>query len=181
MAWFDLDQLKLSGTLCTEIGKSDRSEMGQSGKNSVRVYVFRCAHKLGHCLTELARRVCANNGHSGKPTKRLSLYVTSEQATRSSHSASSAITNEMFAKEPNDARVSRLCGELRLARIPPSAKLFSMTAAPPAPSAWHSSVENGLSPSFNFFSVWTVRRCATSVEECIKKAPQKRGAYSQGL
>ena len=59
MAWFDLDQLKLSGTLCTEIGKSDRSEMGQSGKNSVRVYVFRCAHKLGHCLTELALRVCA--------------------------------------------------------------------------------------------------------------------------
>jgi len=107
VAWFDLDQLKLSGTLCTEIGKSDRSEMGQSGKNSVRVYVFRCAHKLGHCLTELARRVCANNGHSGKPTKRLSLYVTSEQATRSSHSASSAITNEMFAKEPNDARVGR--------------------------------------------------------------------------
>jgi hypothetical protein len=31
------------------------------------------------------------------------------------------------------------------------------------------------SPSFNFFSVWTVRRRATSVEE---KAPQKRGAYS---
>jgi hypothetical protein len=28
-----------------------------------------------------------------------------EQATRSSHLASSAITNEMFAKEPNDARV----------------------------------------------------------------------------
>src|SRR5258706_11527452 len=94
----------------------------------------------------------ANNGHSGKPTKRLSLYVASEQATRSSHLASSAITNEMFAKEPNDARVSRLCGELRLARIPPSATLFSMTAAPPAPSAWRSYVENGLSPSFNFFS-----------------------------
>jgi hypothetical protein len=55
----------------------------------------------------------ANNGHSGKPTKRLSLYATSEQATRSSHLASSAITNEMFAKEPNDARVSRLCGEPR--------------------------------------------------------------------
>jgi hypothetical protein len=32
-----------------------------------------------------------------------------------------------------------------------------------------------LSPSFNFFSVWTVRRRATSVEE---KAPQKRGAYA---
>ena len=28
---------------------------------------------------------------------------------------------------------------------------------------------------FNFFSVWTVRRRATSVEE---KAPPKRGAYS---
>src|ERR1700716_2211449 len=94
------------GDFMPAIGRSrSRSEMGQSGKNSVRVYVFRCAHKLGHCLTELARRVCANNGHSGKPTKRLSLYVTSEQATRSSHSASSAITNEMFAKEPNDARV----------------------------------------------------------------------------
>ena len=176
MAWFDLDQLKLSGTLCTEIGKSDRSEMGQSGKNSVRVYVFRCAHKLGHCLTELARRVCANNGHSGKPTKRLSLYVTSEQATRSSHSASSAITNEMFAKDPTT--LASADGELRLARIPPLATLFSMTAVPPTPSAWHSYVENGSSPSFNFFSVWTVRRCATSVEECIKKAPRKRGAYS---
>jgi hypothetical protein len=118
-----------------------------------------------------------NNGHSGKPTKRLSLYVTSEQATRSSHLASSAITNEMFAKEPNDARVGRLCGELRLARIPPSATLFSMTAAPPAPSAWRSYVENGLSPSFNFFSVWTVRRRATSVEERIKK-PRRNAALT---
>jgi hypothetical protein len=45
----------------------------------------------------------------------------------------------------------------------------------PAPSVWRSYVEDGLSPSFNFFSVWTVRRRATSVEE---KAPQKRDAYS---
>jgi hypothetical protein len=30
---------------------------GQSEKNSVRVYVFRCAHKLGHCLTQLALRI----------------------------------------------------------------------------------------------------------------------------
>jgi hypothetical protein len=59
-----------------------------------------------------------------QPTKRLSLYVTSEQTTRSSHLASSAITNEMFAKEPNDARVGRLCGELRLARIPPIGYTF---------------------------------------------------------
>jgi hypothetical protein len=29
----------------------------KSGKNSVRVYVFRCAHKLGHCLTQLALRI----------------------------------------------------------------------------------------------------------------------------
>jgi hypothetical protein len=83
VAWFDLDQLKLSGTLCTAIGKSDRSEMGQSGKNSVRVYVFRCAHKLGHCLTELARRVCAKFGSNWElavsqnedcATHRISLY-----------------------------------------------------------------------------------------------------------
>jgi hypothetical protein len=40
---------------------------------------------------------------------------------------------------------------------------------------WRSYVEDGLSPLFNFFPVWTVRRRATSVEE---KAPQKRGAYS---
>ena len=40
---------------------------------------------------------------------------------------------------------------------------------------WRSYVEDGLPPLFNFFSVWTVRRRATSVEE---KAPQKRGAYS---
>src|SRR6266481_100686 len=32
-------------------------------------------------------------------------HVTSEQATRSFQLASSAITNEMFAKEPNDAGV----------------------------------------------------------------------------
>jgi hypothetical protein len=30
----------------------------------------------------------------------------------------------MFAKEPNDARVGRLCGELRLARIPPIGYTF---------------------------------------------------------
>ena len=138
---------------------------------------FRVTPESGHCSIQTACLKRANNGHSGKPTKRLSLYVTSEQAIRSSHLASSAITNEMFAKEPNDARVSRLCGELRLARIPPSATLFSMTAAPPAPSAWRSYVENGLSPSFNFFLVWTVRRCAIG-RRVHKKAPQKRGAYS---
>ena len=41
-------------------------------------------------------------------------------------------------------------------------------------SVWRSYLHDGLSPSFNFFLVWTVRRRATSVEE---KAPQKRGAY----
>jgi multidrug efflux pump subunit AcrA (membrane-fusion protein) len=79
------------------------------------------------------RQLRANNGHSDKPTKRLSLYVTSEQATRSSHSASTAITNEMFAKDPTT--LASADGELRLARIPPLATLFSMTAVPPAPSA----------------------------------------------
>ena len=43
----------------------------------------------------------------------------------------------------------------------------------PAPSVWRSYVEDGLSPSFNFFSVWTGRRRATSVEES--------GAYSYCL
>jgi len=41
-------------------------------------------------------------------------------------------------------------------------------------SVWRSYLHDGLSPSFNFLLVWTVRRRATSVEE---KAPQKRGAY----
>jgi hypothetical protein len=149
------------GSIATKIDHSDH---------------FRLSPKFGSAANIAVGPVRANNGHSGKPTKRLSLYVTSEQATRSSHLASSAITNEMFAKEPNDARVGRLCGELRLARIPPSATLFSMTAAPPASSAWRSYVENGLSPSFNFFSVWTVPRYFG--RRAHKKAPQKRGACS---
>src|SRR5258705_2685703 len=117
------------------------SDVGQTEKSSVRAYVFRFSLELGHCSMQSACLKRANNGHSGKPTKRLSLYVTSEQATRSSHLASSAITNEMFAKEPNDARVSRLRGELRLApAFPHQLHFFSMTGAPPAPSAWRSHV-----------------------------------------
>jgi hypothetical protein len=47
----------------------------------------------------------------------------------------------------------------------------------PAPSVWRNHVENGLSPSFNFFSVWTVRGRATSVEECTKK-PRRNAAFT---
>jgi hypothetical protein len=36
------------------------SAQGQSEKNSVRVYVFRFALKLGHCSTQPALRICAN-------------------------------------------------------------------------------------------------------------------------
>src|SRR6266481_9148815 len=39
------------------------SSMGQSEKNSVRVYVFRFALKLRHCSTQPALRICATSSH----------------------------------------------------------------------------------------------------------------------
>ena len=35
--------------------------IGQSEKNSVRVYVFRFALKLGHCSTQPELRICADS------------------------------------------------------------------------------------------------------------------------
>jgi hypothetical protein len=40
--------------------------MGQSEKNSVRVYVFRFALNLGHCSTQLALRIRTTNGRRGR-------------------------------------------------------------------------------------------------------------------
>ena len=41
----------------------ERSEMGQTEKNSVRAYVFRFALELGHCSIQAALRICARLGH----------------------------------------------------------------------------------------------------------------------
>jgi hypothetical protein len=45
--------------------------MGQSEKNSVRVYVFRFALKLRHCSTPPALRICAKIGRMHRSKKSL--------------------------------------------------------------------------------------------------------------
>jgi hypothetical protein len=59
-SWSRIKSGGFGDALLVRVGSSWMSQLGQSGKNSVRVYVFRCAHKLGHCLTQLALRTCAN-------------------------------------------------------------------------------------------------------------------------
>jgi hypothetical protein len=46
-------------SICAEKSQPSMSQMGQSEKNSVRVYVFRFAPEIGHCSTQAALRFCA--------------------------------------------------------------------------------------------------------------------------
>jgi hypothetical protein len=54
--FLDAGQLSLRSLLVAGVQKPAQSE-----KNSVRVYVFRFALKLGHCPTQPALRFCADS------------------------------------------------------------------------------------------------------------------------
>src|SRR6266700_6023682 len=80
-----------------------KSELGQREQNSVRVYVFRFAHKLRHCSTQAALRICARLG-SRATQSRLPLF--SQQRKFVEASGASALPRS------TDIRIDDAKGEL---------------------------------------------------------------------
>src|SRR6266700_4835957 len=60
----------------------ERSAPGQIEKNSVRAHVFRFALELGHCSTQSALRICANNGLMRRSTQQLYSITSSARVRR---------------------------------------------------------------------------------------------------